>query len=75
MQLIKRSNLRLLLADEGKHIRSIDDVYEPEHIDEKTGETIPEHIPSYSELIFLGIQVDETKLDELYVEEYINTSL
>ena len=25
MQIIKRTDLRLLLADEGKHIRSIDD--------------------------------------------------
>ena len=33
MQLIKRGDLRLLLSDEDKHIRSIDDVYVPEHVD------------------------------------------
>lgn len=68
MQVIKRSDLRLLLADEGKHIRSINDVYVPEHEDED-GNIIPEHFPDYAEMIFLGIQVDETKLDEIYVEE------
>ena len=68
MIVIKRSDLRLLLADEGKHIRSIDDVYVPEHEDEE-GNIVPEHFPDYAEMIFLGKQVDETKLDEIYVEE------
>lgn len=68
MQIIKRSDLRLLLADEGKHIRDINDVYIPEHEDEE-GNIVPEHFPNYSEMIFLGKQVDETKIDELYVEE------
>ena len=68
MQIIKRSDLRLLLADEGKHIRSIDDVYVQQHEDEQ-GNIIPEHFPDYAEMIFLGKQVDETKIDELYIEE------
>ena len=68
MQVITRGDLRLLLADEGKHIRAINDIYEPEHYED--GELIPEHFSSYSEMIFLGKQVDETKLDELYVEEW-----
>lgn len=70
MIVIKRSDIRLLLADEGKHIRAINDVYEAEHEDEE-GNIIPEHFPNYSEMIFLGKQVDETKLAELYVEEKI----
>lgn len=68
MIVIKRSDLKLLLADEGKHIRSINDVYVPEYIDED-GNVIPEHFPNYAEMIFLGKQVDETEIDELYVEE------
>lgn len=68
MQVITRGDLRLLLSDEGKHIRTINDVYVPEHTDED-GNIIPEHFPDYAEMIFLGKQVDETKLDELYVEE------
>ena len=69
MQIIKRTNLRLLLADEGKHIRSVDDVYEPEHVDPETGEVIPEHFPDYAEMIFLGIQVKDEDVPLLYVEE------
>lgn len=70
MQVITRGDLRLLLSDEGKHIRTINDVYVPEHTDED-GNIIPEHFPDYAEMIFLGRQVDITKLDELYVEENI----
>lgn len=69
MQVITRGDLRLLLSDDGKHIRTINDAYVPESIDETTGETIPEHNPYYFEMMFLGSQVDITKLDELYVEE------
>lgn len=69
MQVIVRGDLRLLLADEGKHIRDINDVYVPEHIDEETGELISEHFPDYAEMMFLGRQVDITKIEELYVEE------
>lgn len=69
MQLIKRGDLSLLLSDEGKHIRDVNDVYVPEHRDSETGELIPEHFPSYSEVIFLGIQVKEEEINDLYVEE------
>ena len=69
MQLIKRSDLRILIADEGKHIRSVNDVYVSEHKDSETGELISEHFPSYSEVIFLGVQVKEDEIDNLYVEE------
>lgn len=69
MQIIERTNLRLLLADVGKHIRDINDVYVPEHIDEETGETIPEHFPYYAEMIFLGEQVDIRDINKLYVED------
>lgn len=69
MEVIVRGDLRLLLADEGKHIRDINDIYTPEHEDEETGEIIPEHFPYYAEMLFLGRQVDITKIDELYVEE------
>lgn len=71
MTIITRTNLRLLLADEGKHIRDINDVYEPEHIDTETGETIPEHFPYYAEMIFLGEQVKDEDVPNMYVEEEI----
>lgn len=69
MQIIKRENLRLLLSDEGKHIRDINDVYVPEHIDKETGIIVPEHFPYYAEMIFLGAQVKEEDVPNMYIEE------
>ena len=74
MQIIKRGNLKLLLSDEGKHIRDIKDVYIPESIDPDTGKIIPEHIPYYSQMIFLAEQVKDEDVPNLYVEEVIEES-
>ena len=71
MQIIKRGDLRLLLSDEGKHIRDINDVYVPEHIDPETGEVVPEHFPNYSQMIFLAKQIKDEDVPNLYVEETI----
>lgn len=71
MQIIRTSDLRMLIADMGKHMRAINDIYVPEHIDEETGETIPEHIPSYSTVYYLGEQVQDDEVENLYVEENI----
>mgnify|MGYP003319823325 CR=1 FL=1 len=35
MILLKHTQPNMIIADEGKHIRSIDDVYVPEHTDEE----------------------------------------
>ena len=62
---------KILIADEGKHIRSIDDVYIPAKYNEQ-GELIePEHLPYYTSVIFLADNFDESKLNELYIEEEI----
>jgi len=50
-------------------IRSVNDVYVPEHIDETTGEIIPEYFPGYSEIFFLGAQVSDEEAFEIFVEE------
>ena len=71
MQLIKRGDLRMLVSDEGKHIRDINDVYVREHSDTETGELIPEHFPVYDQVLFLGKQVVEEDIPNLYVEELI----
>ena len=71
MQIIKKDGLRILQADEGKHIRDINDIYEPEHIDPETGELIPEHFPYYTSMIFLGEQVKEENIINMYLEEEI----
>lgn len=70
MQFINHTNPKLLISDEGKKIRSINDVYTPEVKDEQGNITTPEHIPYYSTLIFLGSQIETLEqAKELYIEE------
>ena len=71
MQYIGYSNPKLLIADEDKTIRDINDVYVAEHYDEE-GNLVPEHKPYYSSVIFLGEQINSLEeCKELYVEEEI----
>ena len=65
MQIITHTNPKLLIADEGKNIRDINDVYVP------ATETEEEHKPYYATIIFLADNFDDSKLNELYVEEEI----
>lgn len=65
MEIRKYGNRKILIADENKKIRDINDVY-IEATDEE-----PEHIPHYSSVIYLADGFDETKLNELYIEEKI----
>lgn len=53
-----------IVADEGKWIRSVDDVY---FVDEN-GE---EHVPYYSTIIFVPDVFTEEMMNELYVEEEV----
>ena len=60
---------KILIADENKHIRDINDIYEEEHYDEE-GNLIPQKKPYYSSVIFLGEQINSLEeCKELYVEE------
>lgn len=61
---------KMIVAEEGKHIRAINDVYEPEHIDDE-GNVIPEHIPHYATTIFVPDSFDEKQMNESYIEEEI----
>ena len=71
MQVINWTKPKMLISDKGKNIRSIDDVYTPTKYNEH-GELIePEHLPYYTSVIFLADNFDESKLNELYVEEKI----
>ena len=54
---------KILIADENKQIRDINDVYTP------ATETEEEHKPYYTSIIFLADNFDDSKLNELYVEE------
>ena len=68
MQLISHTKPKMIISDVGKQIRSIDDVYVPEHYDEE-GNLIPQKKPYYTSIIFLADNFDDSKLNELYVEE------
>lgn len=56
---------KILIADENKQIRDINDIYTP------ATETEEEHKPYYTSVIFLADNFDDSKLNELYVEEEI----
>lgn len=56
---------KILIADENKHIRDVNDVYIP------ATEMEEEHKPYYTSVIFLADNFDDSKLNELYVEEEI----
>ena len=55
---------KILIADTNKHIRSIDDVPR----EDENGNKIE---PYYASIIFLADNFDDSKLNELYVEEKI----
>jgi hypothetical protein len=58
----------MIVADKGKKIRSISDIYEAKHIDEN-GNEIEEHFPYYSTTIFVPDNFTEEQMNELYIEE------
>ena len=65
MQYFNWTKPKMIVADEGKHIRSVDDIY---YIDEETGE---EHFPHYSTTIFVPDIFTQEQMNELYIEEEI----
>lgn len=67
MKIIKEKKYNLVMAEEGYHIRDINDVYVPEH--EEDGQIIPEHFPYYSEMLYVPLTLTEEKIKELFIEE------
>ena len=65
MEIRKYGSKKILIADENKQIRDINDVYVP------ATETEEEHKPYYASIIFLADNFEDRKLNELYVEEEI----
>lgn len=63
MEIRRYGSKKILIADENKQIRDINDVYTP------ATETEKEHKPYYATIIFLADNFDDSKLNELYVEE------
>ena len=64
MEIRKYGEKKILIADTNKHIRSIDDIPR----EDENGNKIE---PYYASVIFLADNFDESKLNELYVEEEI----
>lgn len=67
MEVRNYGNKRILIADNNKHIRSIDDAYVEEHYED--GILIPEYKPYYTSVIYLADNFDISKIKDLYVEE------
>jgi hypothetical protein len=63
MEIRNYGKKKILIADENKHIRDINDVYTP------ATKTEEEHKPYYATIIFLADNFDDSKLNELYIEE------
>lgn len=61
---------KMIVAENGKHIRQVDDIYKEVYIDEE-GNEVTEHIPYYSTTIFVPDSFTEEQMNELYVEENI----
>ena len=70
MLLIKHTQPNMIIADEGKHIKQIDDVYVEAYTDEE-GHYVEAHEPYYSTVIFVPESFTEEQMNELYVEEEI----
>ena len=70
MQLIPYTKPKMIVADKGKHIRYVNDIYVAEHTDEE-GNIIPEYIPHYTTTIFVPDDFTKEQMNEFYVEEKI----
>ena len=73
MEVRKYGNKKILIADANKQIREINDVYTPQITDESGNVTQEEHKPYYASIIFLADNFDDSKLNELYIEEEIES--
>ena len=70
MQLINWTKPKMIISDEGKWIRDVNDVYVAEHYD-KEGNLIPEHFPYYATTIFVPDNFTKEQMNELYIAEEI----
>ena len=68
MKFFNYTKPKMIVADEGKHIRQVDDIYKEAYIDEQ-GNEVPEHIPYYSTTIFVPDSFTKEQMSELYIEE------
>ena len=70
MQVILHTTPAMIVADEGKKLRDVNDVYKEAYVDEE-GYEHEEHFPHYSTVVFIPNSLTEEQVKELYVEEEI----
>lgn len=70
MVLLKHTQPNMIISEEGKHIRQVDDVYVEAYTDEE-GNYVEAHEPYYATVIFVPDSFTEEQMNELYVEEEI----
>lgn len=70
MQIILHTIPAMAIADKGKKLRDKNDVYVEAYTDEE-GNLVGEHIPHYTDVIFIPNSLTEEEVKELYVEEKI----
>lgn len=70
MQVILHTTPAMIIADEGKKLRDVNDVYQKAYVDEE-GNQIEEHLPHYTDVVFIPNSLTEEEVKELYVEEVI----
>ena len=61
---------KMIVAEKGKQIRGVNDIYVPEHTDEY-GNIVPEHFPYYTTTIFVPDDFTEEDMNTQYIEEDI----
>lgn len=70
MQVILHTTPAMIIADEGKKLRDVNDVYQEAYVDEE-GNQIEEHLPHYTDVVFIPNSLTEEEVKELYVEEVV----
>ena len=68
MRIIETEKMKKLEAEEGKQIRSVDDIYVAAHVDEE-GNEVDEHQPYYTTLVYLPKSISDEEILKMYVEE------
>jgi hypothetical protein len=60
----------MVIADKGKKLRDVNDVYKEAYVDEE-GHEIEEYLPHYTDVVFIPNSLTEEQVKELYVEEVV----
>ena len=70
MQVILHTTPAMVIAAKGKKLRDKNDEYKEAYVDEE-GNEIEEHLPHYTDVVFIPNSLTEEQVKELYVEEEI----